>query len=220
MTAMRRWRQPQVAIAVMIVVALGCEDHATRGMAKGRVPGLAPELITFSESSKVRSAKTPEIERLTYRLETPYPAQPVIEAIARQLTARGWRPLRNNFFIREEQSEYVGGWIEYHAASSAQGPKRYVCRWWAQWVRDDGAVVDYVLTYSSKSEQFTNRSSLDVSASKMTRTFAKQLFESNPNNDPARLVHTVPVGTQPNWRVAPSSLSLERKYEARKDAGN
>ena len=173
-------------------------------MTKGRAEGLSPELVTLPGASRVRSVKTPEFQRLTYRVKMVYPARPAIEEISRQLASRGWRPVRNNFFNRGEQSDYVSGWAEYKTASIGSGPARYLCRWWAQWVHDDGSVVDYHLFYRSRAEQFTNRSVLDVTAAKMTKATANAMLQQNPTNVPPQPLQVLGVGTPPNWQIATS----------------
>ena len=177
-----------ILAAVVAMLTLACQQRATKRV--------SDDLIVYPGASDMHSATTGGVERLHYQLRAAYPPKAIVEQIARQLAKRGWRPLRNNFFNRDQLSEYVRGWVEYRSGTPAQGPILFTCRWWSQWVNDDGEVLDYSLSYTSPSEVFENRVVLDVSVIKGNVNTVGDLA-GIPRNSTQRL-HELPAGTPPN----------------------
>lgn len=192
MTAVIRSHLRFLSAAALLLVLAGCRRD---GLVSGRADGLAPELITVPGASRVRSARTPEVERLTYRVDVDYPARAVVEQISRELAARGWQPVENNFFNRANTASYMGGWIEYPAAEG-----RFIRQWWSQWVDKGGTVIDYSLSYTTEAKAAANRSELEVVASRMSPATAVAI--PRMSSDGLLPLRMVPAGTEPNWRAA------------------
>jgi hypothetical protein len=195
-------------IPILSVVCRG-ED-----LQKGLVPGLSGDMVVYPGAVNPRSAVNQGFERLTYQLDVAYPAEGVIGSISRDLARRGWRPLRNNWHNRDETSEYVRGWVQSTVVSKPGGKERYLCRWWAQWRNAEGEIVDYALGYMSATEEFTNRSQLHVSATRMSISVAQRL---TPAYAKGQQVLELPVGTPPNSATAtdnyPHALQVRRDGE-------
>lgn len=186
----------RIFVASLLVLLTACQGDELTTV---RRADHAEDLIVIEGGSDVRSLDGEGIQRLTYEVRTPYPASGSIVQVARHLESRGWKPLGNNWFNRDESSEYVRGWVEY-VASAGPGTKRhFVARWWAQWQNSNGDVVDYMFIYSSPADHFTNRDHLGVSATKMSAQAAEQLRVTLTTTAP---VIELPAATPPNATTA------------------
>ena len=177
----------EIRIALLLVVFVAtttCRSRRNDGLREGRSPTLPSELVIVEGAQKIRSGGNRSFARLTYELTTPYPAAVVISTISRHLSAEGYRPLKNNWFNRDDTSEYERGWVQYIGVPAPKAKGQFICRWWAQWRNAKGEIVDYSLTYTSPDEVFTNHNTLAVSASKMNAGIAEQLRAGVTSTEP------------------------------------
>lgn len=182
-------------VALLLVVSCHREED---GLQRGVAPGLAPELVPVAGATNIRSGVGAGGERVTYTLSRPYPARDVILSISNELARRGYRPYRNNWFNRDETSDFVRGWDQSLVVFKVGGRKQFMCRWWAQWGNDRGELVDYSLGYLSPSEGFTNTSEVNVAAMKLDPKTAAAF----PVQSAGRPAVFLSAGTPPNATTA------------------
>jgi hypothetical protein len=185
-------------------------------MPAGLARGLASEMIVYPGATEVRSLVKPGVDRISYRLETPYPARNVINLVASRLASSGWKPLRNNWFNRDDASEFLRGWVQYTAVNKPGGRERFLCRWWAQWTNEKGDLVDYSFQYLSPGETFTNNSKVEVQGSKMSAETARRLLHPGAAE---KQVIELPVGTPPNAETANDNSPDPHVFQTRPAGG-
>ena len=159
-------------------------------------------LVAPSEATNVRSRAGAKSQSLTFDLATPYPARALIASISEHLAAAGWHPTRNSWFNRQETSEFVRGWVQYTIVKKPGGKRRFLCRWWSQWVGPTGEVLDYSLTYVSPDATLTNTTDLKVTAQLLSEELAQKLHAASPVTGNDRPLVLLPVGTPPNSETA------------------
>ena len=160
-------------IVALIVMSVSACSH--RGLHSGVEPRLSQDFLIPPGAQNVKSAVRLGYERVTYTLERAYPARDVIRSAAQHLATRGWVPLENNWFNRDEVSQFVRGWALVTGVDKPGGEERFICRWWAQWRNKRGEMFDFALEYLSPGRPWTNRSHLFVSASKMSDVIARRI---------------------------------------------
>jgi hypothetical protein len=198
-----------LVVLALGVVLSGCRSRD--GLRHGLVDGLSPDLVVVQPGVPARSVRYPGYERLVYPVEVAYPAAAVITVISETLTRHGYHPLRNNWYNRDEASEYVRGWDHSTVVDRPGGKEKYLCRWWAQWRNPQGDIVDYALLYLSKGEMFTNKTFLEVSATRMSKSVAERLTSARARTLP---VVELPTGTPPNAETATDNLPAVRSFRA------
>ena len=175
---------------------------------------VSPDILVLPGAVDVRVTGGSNFQRVTYRVSLSYPAASAISTITDHLRRRGWKPLLQNWFNRDDTSNFVRGWI--NGIVVPKGVEHFASRWWAQWRNGDGDIVDYTLLYISPSSQRTNTTDLHVLVTRMSKSaaeqFANRLHVKGPLSD-------LPATAQPNTANATDQSPNPREYWPRKPGG-
>jgi hypothetical protein len=175
---------------------------------------LSPDILILPGAVDLHTTLGKNFQRATYRISVSYPAKQTIGVISNHLKRRGWKPLLQNWYNRDDTSSFVRGWV--NGIVVPRGRERFASRWWAQWRNTDGEVIDYTLIYISPSSQRTNDTDLEV----LVNRFSKPTAESYA----AKLHVTgnlteLPPTAQPNSATATDQSPNPREYWPRKPGG-
>jgi hypothetical protein len=101
--------------------------------------------IIASDAKNVACRKIAGDRRqLTYRVDAEHPAQKIIEGIKRNLGARGWTPMQQDYFNPGLANSLIRGWEYYE--DRATKPTTSVQYWQVDW-RRGREIVTYRLEY-------------------------------------------------------------------------
>lgn len=201
---------------LLVAMSLACRDD---GLERGRVPGLARELIVPERATEIRSIRRDGFERLTYSVEAEFPAADIINLTADQLSQLGWRPARNDWLNTGYASEFLRGWTQSTVVSEPGGKERFMRQWNAQWSNDTGAIITYGFYYLSPGEELTNTSRLEVEATRLEKETADLLRKQFPPENTAKPLVLLPHGTRPNVELASDNAPDSRAFQMRRDDG-
>ena len=70
-------------------------------------------LILYPGATAIRFDQRGSAYRLSYHVNSKYPATPVIELISNKLQNAGWKPLRYDFLNPHIPSSHLKGWQEF-----------------------------------------------------------------------------------------------------------
>lgn len=209
-----------VTLRLPVVACRRGED----GLEPGRQAKLPQELVVPSGATDIRSKESPDFQRLTYFLSVVFPARAVIQNISKELSSHGYCPLKNNYFNQDDTASFERGWIKSimvksNEAADAKG--HFISSWWAQWVNNNGDVMDVALSYYSPSEKETNTEKLFVSLSRLPAPAAKKLIEKMPKYPERKLSNLIylPCDASPNTELAFDNPRDPRIYEVRPPRG-
>jgi hypothetical protein len=106
---------------------------------------LPDSLIVLPGASKIRI--TDRNSAVSYELQVTYPAQEVIDSLARQLTEKGWKALETALSNPSASPSASAGWGSY--IDGTQRPETNVYQWIGQWQDRGGNVAWYTLRYET-----------------------------------------------------------------------
>jgi len=196
-------------LAVLVcAAACGSPNHGERPV--------SPDIVVLPGAVDVRKTGSSTFQRVTYRVSLGYPAASAITAISDHLKQRGWKPLLQNWYNRDDTSSFVRGWINVVTVPKPQGPEHFTSEWWAQWQNGDDEIIDYTLLYVSPSSQRTNTTDLHVLVNRMSKAAADSLANQLHINGRLSLL---PPAEQPNAATATDQSSNPREYWPRKPGG-
>jgi hypothetical protein len=174
------------SLSIIVLLGFGCAHPVDTS-------AISPELQPPQSAKRIEHEAVKGYERVSYVVPTAHPASDFIERMAAEAARRGWRPLAESYFNPGTRSSYVEGWKKYVAGGLQNDPKRNVYRWWAQWLKPDGSILDLTLLYEYGLNERAKLDSLYVGASIMSQEVAKGMGISPPSNPVF-----VSQGTQPN----------------------
>jgi hypothetical protein len=128
---------------VLVILAVCGSTLCQKSASSGKV--LRPCLVVAPGGTNVKDAKPNGQEQLSYRIQSPFPADDVLHAIAGRLESLGWRPLEEDYFNPGLPSSHVRGW-QYFLDATTQ-PRSSARTWVGQWENDTHDIVDYMLEY-------------------------------------------------------------------------
>src|ERR1700687_1291084 len=70
-------------------------------------------LILYPDATAIKFDERGSAARLSYHVNSKYPATPVIELISNKLQKDGWKPLKYNFMKPHLPSSHITGWQEF-----------------------------------------------------------------------------------------------------------
>src|SRR3954466_2581507 len=111
-------RFPFLFTPLLLIIA--CRND---GLDAARIAQQSGDLFVVKGATNVHSTVRTGVERVTYDVRARYPAENIVLTIGEDLHGRGWRPLRNNWFNRDDTSSYVRGWIQLIAGSQRFPPR-------------------------------------------------------------------------------------------------
>jgi hypothetical protein len=106
---------------------------------------LTDGLIVLPGASKTRI--TDRNSAVSYDLQVQYPAQEVIDSVARQLTQKGWKALETDMVNPSLPASASAGWGSY--VDGTKHPETNVYQWIGQWQDSQGTVAWYTLSYEA-----------------------------------------------------------------------
>lgn len=117
-------------------------------------------LVSYPGATNVRLDKVGKIIRITYQVNSGFPAVPVIQWISEKLRKGGWHTLRYDFLNPGALSSQVQGWQVQMAGTSQPG----VCvhQWLGSWNGPSGDVVTYSFRYKGRGCSTSGLDDLDV----------------------------------------------------------
>ena len=114
--------------------------------------------------------------RMNYELQADYPANEIIAYISKQLKAKGWKPLRQDYLNPGMLTSHAKGWTSFTDASTT--PQRTIHLWQGDWVNESKATVRYRFTYEYSKEGKPDLRNLQVWAIYVPPQVAESLRES------------------------------------------
>ena len=123
----------------VFVLWLACVGYSLSAIASELRPGF----FVYPNAKNVRWSKRGP--QLTYQVDIPYPAQPVLTSIATELSGEGWKPLANDFLNPSLPASKSNGWETYRRGISLTG----ICvhQWIQDWKDSAGNLVRYTFVY-------------------------------------------------------------------------
>ncbi len=141
--------------------------------------------MVWRSAKEIKHAKDVGADKVSYKVQTDYPADDVISFISKELKGKGWEPLREDYLNPGVPSSHVRGWTEF--SDSTTHPETHVHQWLAQWENDAGDIVWYTLQYRYPKGRAPSLDVLDVIAAYIPAKVAKPLKRSaNPSVSPER----------------------------------
>lgn len=114
-------------------------------------------------------------QHISYQLDEPYPAEQFLDWLTHRLTGLGWTASHDSSFNPGSPNSHVLGWSDFEDGTVS--PSVRVDQWMADWTNADGAVLSYVLKYSSSLHGASIRDNLSVRAIVMSPQ-AVQAFQN------------------------------------------
>jgi hypothetical protein len=136
--------RPSLLLAATLSVAIGTVAQ-TRQPPSNLPKGSEGALIVHPLAKNVEYAEFLGSGHLTYKIAVPYPADTVLQFIAKELSEKGWRPLREDFLNPGLPSSHVRGWTQY--ADATREPHETVHQWLAQWQNEAQELVWLSIQY-------------------------------------------------------------------------
>lgn len=112
------------------------------------------------------------IEKLSYEVDEPWPANRVLNLIQSQMRKRHWAPLQEDFLNPDVRSSHLAGWRSFEEDGHT------VHQWLAQWSTSDGRVAWYALLYKCPKGDQRHSSELKVMAALFDQRHAAAVRES------------------------------------------
>jgi hypothetical protein len=133
------------SLAAVVLVFLVC--HTVLCQQVGNATRTANScLVLISGATNVKHYNLPGLRKqLSYHIQSPYPADEVLDTIKQKLQLDGWKPLRADFLNPKLPSSHVRGWDYYQ--DQATKPVTSVWAWQADWKNIKGEIVTYRLEY-------------------------------------------------------------------------
>jgi hypothetical protein len=171
---MRRWYFLALSFLMLAVPKWGCAqtDDVTAKDA----------LILVHGASRVVYKKLGPLSQVYYEVNTPYPAQGVLDELRDQLAKRGWRPLKEDFLNPGLPSSHVTGWQSFGDRTTT--PRTFVKQWLADWENGKGDVVVYGLRYRYKDEMNQDSNTLRVFGSYSSKAVADMQRDAAKSSKP------------------------------------
>ncbi len=146
-----------VVILAATVALGGCQASSGQGPEDD-----SDALIVVAGSRDVTFHRLRGTHRLTYMVDTDYPATQTIQEISRQLLARGWSPLEKTYLNPAVPTSHVTGWESFSDGTSQ--PLNKVHQWHGQWINKTQDVLSYTFRYSYHARTEPDLSHLQVIA--------------------------------------------------------
>ena len=127
-------------------------------------------LIVVHGASRVVYKKLGPLFQVYYEVNTPYPAQTVLDELRSELAKRGWRQLKDDFLNPGLPSSNVTGWQSF--GDRTTNPPTFVQQWLADWENSTGDVVVYGLRYRHKDRATQDSDTLRVIGSYSSKAVA------------------------------------------------
>ena len=141
-------------------------------------------LIVIKGAKDLSYSKFRGTDQLVYKINTPYPANQEINELSEKLKAKGWMPLKEDYFNPGMPSSHVAGWTDF--TDGTKKPERQVHQWLAQWESAKKNILWCTLRYSYPVGEKGYLDTLEVSLSfipaKLAIESRKFILENNPQN--------------------------------------
>jgi hypothetical protein len=108
-------------------------------------PGASDALVVLPAARDVVRRPENGMDTVSYRLEEPYPATPVLASIRSAVEKKGWRPLEEDFLNPGLASSHIRGWGT--VIDGTVKPNQTVHSWHGQWGNGRGDILLYHLDY-------------------------------------------------------------------------
>ena len=131
-------------------------------------------LILYPDATAIKFDERGGADRLSYHVNSKYPATPVIELISNKLQEAGWKPLKYDVLNPHIPSSHVKGWQEF-----LQGTKEPTCihQWLGDWKDPSGNIVRYGFRYKHPECSTLTLTDLEVNAWYTTAAVVRQTLQ-------------------------------------------
>ncbi len=157
----------QLSFAVFLLVTAGCKQGE-----EGDIHKRPQELILLPGAYGVDYRTADGVHGISYEAPIAYPADNAIRTIANELSARGYRPLKEHPMNPGVPSAYVRGWVDF--VDATRKPEVRVYQWIGDWLGAQGEWLEYSLAYEFENGTEPNVRTLKVVVSRMPKTYAEQ----------------------------------------------
>lgn len=174
-----------ILLGAMALGSLGAPSSAGARLAAGGDSAALREcppgaLIVYPGASDVSFFKSKHgIWYLSYTVSIPYPAEPVLEYLRKELARRGWTPSPEDASVAGDSPSPSKDWVQYDTDVGKPGTR--IDERAAEWRDAAGAVIGYDLRYESDGTGI-GRQSLNVQASFESR----EVLEAQRREERAR----------------------------------
>jgi hypothetical protein len=170
------FRHTLLAFFIYVVICVGARGPWQEVEAAKRPAAL----ILYPDAKAIKFDERGSAARLSYHVNSKYPATPVIDLISNKLQKDGWKPLKYNFMNPNLPSSHVTGWQEFLRGIKEPVP---ICvhQWLGDWKDASGNFVTYAFSYKQSKCSTLGLTDLEVNAvytpadaaRKMQRAFEK-----------------------------------------------
>lgn len=110
--------------------------------------------------------------RVSYHVNSKFPAAPVLGWVSENLRKQGWKPLKYDFLNPSSLSSQVTGWEEIMAGINEPG----ICvhQWLGSWKDPSGDIVTYGFRYKSRGCSTSDLTDLEVNGWYASSDVARQ----------------------------------------------
>jgi hypothetical protein len=117
-------------------------------------------LVLYPDATDVRFDTIGKTIRMSYHVDSRYPAEPVLDWIFKRLLKDGWEPLKYDFLNPDSPSSQVTGWQEQMAGTKEPG--LCVHQWLGNWKGPSGDIVTYAFRYKQRGCGISGLTNLEV----------------------------------------------------------
>ena len=128
-------------LAFVVVICAGLYDGRQQVEADERPAAL----ISYPDATAVQFDDRESVYRLSYHVNSKFPAAPDIELISNKLQKGGWEPLKYYFLKPDTPSSQEQGWQEF--LDGTEQPPLCLRQWLGDWKDASGNIVTYGFRY-------------------------------------------------------------------------
>jgi hypothetical protein len=154
-----------IVVCIGVFVNLLCSSQLTEA---GEPPAA---LISYPGATDVRFDEGNAV-RVSYRVNSKFPAAPVLGWVSENLRKQGWKPLKYDFLNPGSPSSQVTGWEELMAGTNQPG----ICvhQWLGSWKDSSGDIVTYAFRYKARGCGASELTDLEVNGWYASAEVARQ----------------------------------------------
>ena len=160
-------------LAFFVCIVIGAGPYNAGQQVEGAEHPAA--LILYPDATAIKFDERGGADRLSYHINSKYPATPVIELISNKLQNAGWKPLRYDVLDPHIPSSHVKGWQEF--LQGTKEPILCIHQWLGDWKDPSGNIVSYGFRYKNPKCNTLTLTDLEVNAWYTSAAVVRQTLE-------------------------------------------
>ena len=125
-----------IFLLLMVAVSFGCKSSQNP-------KDYSDSLVVLPGARNINYGKVNKTDQIWYTIKVDYPATAVISTLLKQLSDKGWSPLKEDYLNPGLPTSIVRGWTQFE--DGTKQPNDIVHSWSSDWQNTKGDVLMYIL---------------------------------------------------------------------------